>query len=391
MKYNVITIADIHWGVIDPYSQLKQLEFIFEFLRNSNKSNIPIDLIVIAGDYFDSKLPLNSREAIISIQWFHELYHLAKEIGVKKIRMFEGTYEHDNDQLQVFHNLEDGDFFQIFYETTSEETLPGLECIYCPDELLSPEEYELKYVDEIMKMHDIGFYHGSFDVVYGELLEAKPELLKRKNVIFKYALWNNTIHGPMISGHWHDGKQYDSLYYVGSPFRYKFNEDEPKGFGFISYDTEDHSYLYEKILNPLSSEYVTFELYSNIYHTQEDYRRVLQTIDAIVETFKMNTHIQHRLRIKFFIVDEKPENDVFLTGLRHKFINDKNIKISVKNKIKDKIKKDAAIRNKQREEKYGFISDSTLPTCEKISSFLEQNDQYVPKEFIEQKIKQYVG
>ena len=35
----------------------------------------------------------------------------------------------------------------------------------------------------------------------------------------------------MIAGHWHDGKQYDDLYYVGSPTRYKFNEDEKKGIG----------------------------------------------------------------------------------------------------------------------------------------------------------------
>ena len=32
------------------------------------------------------------------------------------------------------------------------------------------------------------------------------------------------------------GKQYDELYYCGSPFRWKFNEDEEKRFLFIRYD-----------------------------------------------------------------------------------------------------------------------------------------------------------
>ena len=68
MKYNIMAISDLHWGIVDPQEQLKSLEFIFEFIDQSSKENNGIDLLVIAGDYFDSKLPLNSQEAIIAIQ-----------------------------------------------------------------------------------------------------------------------------------------------------------------------------------------------------------------------------------------------------------------------------------------------------------------------------------
>ena len=309
MNFNIITIPDIHWGVINPYEQLKSLEFIFQFLQECHTKDIQIDMIVILGDYFDSKLPLNSREAIFAIQWMNRLYNIAIEFGVKRIRVVQGTLDHDNDQLDAFKPLEsisnDSEFFKIFTTTTSEETLPGLKCVYCPDETIQTDEYVDMNLNTILSVHDIGFFHGSFDVVYGDLLKTKPELMNKKNVIFQYDLWDKVILGPMIAGHWHDGKQYDDLYYCGSPFRYKFNEDEPKGLGFLQYDNDDNSYYYQKILNCLSPEYMTFEIYSNLYNTKEDFNHVMIAIDEIIESFKATPHLNNKLRIVIFVVDDK--------------------------------------------------------------------------------------
>lgn len=394
MKYNIITISDIHWGVIDPKEQLKSLEFIFEFLEKSITQGITIDMIVIAGDYFDSKLPLNSRDAIYAIQWFHKLYDLAVKYNVKRIRMFQGTMEHDNDQLDVFKPLvnEDSEFFKIFTNTTSEETLENLHCIYCPDETIQTSEYEIMYVNEMLSVHDIGFFHGSFDVVYGELLETKPDLLSRKNVIYRYTLWDKLINGPLISGHWHDGKQYEHLYYCGSPFRYKFNEDEPKGFMFTQYDTESKEYLCKKIINPLASDYITYEIYSNMCMSQDDYTSHLANIDNILKKFSNIPYLNNKLRIKFYVVDEKTENDTFITGLRHKFINKKNVKIEIKNKMKEKIRRDVVKKNKERARTYEFIYKKEKEPSEIIQEFIRTNNPNVdiPLEYIQNKIHKYL-
>lgn len=394
MKYNIITISDIHWGVIDPKEQLKSLEFIVKFFEYSVLQGISIDMIVIAGDYFDSKLPLNSRDAIYAIQWFHKLYELALEYNVKRIRMFQGTMEHDNDQLDVFKSLvhKDSEFFKIFTHTTSEETLPELHCIYCPDETIQTSEYEFTYINEILSIHDIGFFHGSFDVVYGELLDVKPELMTKKNVIYRYELWDKVIHGPLISGHWHDGKRYDNLYYCGSPFRYKFNEDEPKGFMFTHYDTETKEYLCKKIINPLVSEYITYEIYSNMCTSQEDYTSHLSNIDKILQKFEETSHLNNKLRIKFYVVDEKTENETFITGLRHKFINRRDVKIELKNKMKEKIKKEVAKRNKERNETYEFIYKEEKEPSEIIQEFIRTNNPGtdVPLEYIRSKVHKYL-
>ena len=396
MKYNIIAIPDIHWGVINPYEQLKLLEFIFQFIKQCYREKIRIDMIVIAGDYFDSKLPLNSKEAILAIQWMNELYQIAVEFGIQRIRIFQGTLDHDNDQLDVFKPMEniseDKDFLKVFTETTSEETLPGLRCIYCPDEIIQTDDYEDMYVNEILSIHDIGFFHGSFDVVYGELLRAKPELMNKKNVIFKYSLWDKVIYGPMISGHWHDGKQYDDLYYCGSPFRYKFNEDEDKGLGFLQYDTEDQSYFYRKITNCMSSEYITHEIYSNIYNSKEDFNRAMNDIDEIIESFELKPHLDNRLRIMIYIVDDKTENDLFISSLRQKYIDHKNVKIVIKNRLKDKLKREDMKRNKERHEKFDFIYDKSKDPSQIIYDFIHRMDDAIdiPIEFIQKKIDQYM-
>ena len=395
MKYNILSIPDIHWGAIDPDEQIKSLEYIPEIIKTFSKNNTPINLVVIAGDYFDSKLPLNSREAIYAIKWLHSLVQLCYELGVSKFRMFQGTLDHDNDQLDVFTSLKkqyNGDYFDIFMKTTIEETLDGMKCIYCPDETIETSEYEDIYLNEIIQVKDIGFFHGSFDVVYGELLATKPELLQRKNIIFRYSLWDKTILGPMISGHWHDGKQYDDLYYTGSPFRYKFNEDEPKGISFIQYDTEEKSYYYKKITNPLCASYITYDIYTNLVDDKSVYAKIVDDICKKLESFKETEYLNHKLRIVVHVVDDKPDNDVIISSLRQNFINEKNVKIVIKNKLKDKIKKEEMKRNKERQKTYDFVYDKNKEISEIIHDFILKSNKEmdIPLEFIENKIKSYI-
>lgn len=399
MKLNIINIADIHWGVIDPEEQWRSLEFIIQSIIELYTSGIIIDLIVLDGDYFDSKLPLNSREALMSIEWFDRFINICSECKVRKIRMVQGTFNHDNDQLDVFKSYEnqiwgnqtDYDFFKIFKKTALENTFDDdIKILYCPDELIQTDEYEEIFTNEILAPKDLAFFHGSFDVVYGELLASKPDLMNKKNVIFHYDLFNKSTYGPLLSGHWHDGKQYDDLYYTGSPFRYKFNEDEPKGISFVQYDSDSHSYFYKKILNPLCADYITYNVYTNLYKTKEDYVKINDDIQDIVNKFKDTPHLKNRLRVVIYIMDDKTENDVFISSLRQNFINYKNIKIKIKNKLKDTQKKEIVKKNKEREKKFGFIYDKSKHPEEIIHDFIYQNTEEnanVPLEYIIKKIK----
>ena len=144
MTYSFIVLADIHWGSMDSQLMYNNLSLVLEFIKQMKNK---LDFVVIAGDYFDYRLQLNSKTALLAIKWFDELFTTCKESNVKRIRMFKGTREHDNDQLEVFRpSYETNDnYFKLFNTTESEELLPGLRCIYCPDENLKLVDYHQKY------------------------------------------------------------------------------------------------------------------------------------------------------------------------------------------------------------------------------------------------------
>lgn len=382
MKYNIIVLADLHWGAIDPNFQYDNLESVFLFLEEFKNT----DMIVIAGDYFDSKLPLNSTAAILSVQWLNRLYEEAPKYGVKKIRIIKGTEDHDNNQLEVFRSLEDNKgYFRFFNENTYEETLESLGCIYCPDENINAKEYKEIYTDNILKDINIGFFHGSFDVVLPDIVVQLSEETSARSIIYEYNFWSKFIKGPMISGHWHNGCELKSLIYVGSYDRWTFNEEETKGFGFIQIDTETNEYFYKKIENVNAPLYITYDIKTHMYHSIEDYNFLIKRINEELEKNKnQNIHI----RIVINITNQNPDNDVFINSIRKFFINNKLVKVTVKNKLKKEKEEESVKKNKEVKSKFGFILDKSLTEAQKIQEFImTTKNKDIPIDIIEEFLK----
>ncbi len=383
MKYNILNLADVHFGAMDPQLQYENLELFLIFLQKFKK----IDLIVILGDYFNSQLPLNSQSAISAIQWLNRLYTIAKELGVKKIRIIKGTREHDNDQLEAFRELEDeSGFLKIFNENTYEETLPGLRCIYCPDENINAKDYKLKYIDNLLKFPNIGFFHGSFDVVLPDIVVQLSEETSMRSIIYEYNFWSKIIQGPMVSGHWHDGNEIDSLIYIGSYDRWAFDEMQNKGFGFIQIDTDTNEYFYKKIKNEFAKDYITYNIDTHLYNTIQDYTAFIKNIDN-----EINQGKNQRIRVVINITDEKNINETFIMSIKQYFINNKAVKIITKNKLKTTKKDEKKKKNIEIKSKYGFIFDKSMEKAEVIQRFiLESKNKEIPIENIEKIINKYI-
>jgi len=367
MNYNILSFCDIHSGVFDVELQFGNMEIINEFISQYNS----VDLVVISGDYFDCKLPLNSKAAIYSIQWFHKFVNNCRSHNVKKVRIVKGTEEHDNDQLEVFRELEDDSgFFKIFNHNSVEETLPGLRCIYCPDENIPTNDYIIKYLDNIISGVHIGFFHGSFDVVLPYIVTQLSKESNIKNIIYEYNYWKKFIKGPLISGHWHDGSVYEHLIYIGSFDRWKFEEEESKGFGFIRYNTDTNEYLYNKIVNKFAPIYKTFTIYSNNYNTIEDYNNLISLVNSTLEKYREE---KIKIRILIHINDDKSENESLILGLRQYYINNSLVKIVLKNKMKKEKKEEQIKRNIETRNKFGFILDKSKKESEIIQQFILVN------------------
>lgn len=364
MKYNILTIADIHFGVMEPEKQYENLELPLIFLEMYKN----IDLVVVLGDYFDAILSMNSSAAIYAVSWFSKLLKTAKDNGVKKVRFIRGTKEHDNLQLEAFREMEDEEgFFKLFNENTYEETLPELRAIYCPDENINAKEYNQIYSENMLKFPNIGFFHGSFDVVLPDIVVQLSEETSMNNIIYDYNRWSKIVSGPMISGHWHDGNEIGSLIYVGSFDRWAFNEMSDKGFGFIQMNTETNEYFYKKIVNEFADKFITFDIDTHLYSTLDEYTSLIKTVEKELNEKEV---VNKRIRILINITDEKLINETFITSIRQFFVNNKLVKIVIKNKIKKDNEKKKKKENIETMDKYGFIFDKKMDTAETIQKFI---------------------
>lgn len=386
MIYNIVVLADIHCGVIDPTYQYDNLELVNIFIKKYSN----IDLLVINGDYFDAILSMNSKPAILAIQWFHRLIKELKENNVKKVRVVKGTQDHDNMQLEVFRELEDNNgFFKIFNTCTFEETLPNLKAIYCPDENINAKEYMEIYSNQILQYPNIGFFHGSFDVVLPNIVVQLSEETSAKNIIYEYDLWSKIITGPMISGHWHNHMEYGSLIYVGSFDRWVFGEDEDKGFAFIRFDTTTNEYYYKQIVNEFANKYITFNIDTHIYSSIEEYSFVINKILEVLDN--KDDIVETKIRIVINVTDDKTINDEFITSVKQYFANNRLVKITMKNKLKRKKKEEEVKKNKESSEKYGFILNNKLTEAEIIRQFIkESKDKEIDIAIIDRYISKYI-
>jgi len=385
MLYNIVVLADLHWGATNPEILYNNLELLFLFLKEMYDIDMPIDMVVIDGDYFDFKLLLNSQASILAVQWMDRLIDECKKYGVKRLRIIKGTQEHDNDQLEIFREKET-DYFKIFNENTVEEPLPDLKCIYCPDENINAKDYKLKYQDHILEYPNIGFFHGSFDIVLPDIVVQLSEESSLKSIIYEYSYWSKFIKGPMVAGHWHSGVQEKDLIYIGSYERWEFNEPENKGFGFIQFNTYTNEYFYQKIVNPYTTEYQTFEINTSLYNELKEYDYFISQVNKYKKE-----HESAYVRIKINIDDNKESNNTFITSLRHYYINDKRVKIILTDKLK---KEKASLEKKHHIEtktKYGFVLDKSLTEAQKIQEFiLASKDKEMSIDVIESFIKRYL-
>lgn len=340
LKYNIVATADYHWGAMDAEKQMQESQFILDYLT-SNK----VDLFVICGDYFDHRLLVNSKAATTAMAFMKALINISEDKKFKIVLM-QGTESHDFDQLEIFRSFENENF-KIVRETTCEDTLPNLKCLYTPDETLISDEYYIKYIDTLNQDIDIMFFHGTFDVnAIGRKLDDKVP-----NVLFDYSFFNKKTK-LMVGGHWHNGDSYGNMYYTRSPYRWKFEEDLPKGFIHIEYDTTKRKYKLDRIENTNTDRYYTFYVDTSLYTEINQYATLLNEVKSM-----LIDGIEH-IRIKISITDDKELNNSCVDNLINEFQNSKQVKVVTENKFAKQIKQKHIEENNEYVDKFKYIFDN---------------------------------
>lgn len=384
MNYDIAAIADIHWDALEPRKLYHELQFFNAFIERVKH----LDLVVIAGDIFDTKILLNSKTSLKAIQWMNELVSICKGRNCK-IRIIKGTNSHDNNQLDAFNGYDDGsDFFHIFRSCTEEETLPGLHCLYCPDEVLSQEEWEETYHDLLYgKTYDCMFFHGSFDIVLPSIINQESEFMANKGISFKYSHFRDICH-VMVGGHWHDGSSSEGehMYYTRSYSRWSYGEMNPKGFIYLNYDTDDHSYHVERIENPYADQYLTYNIDTSSMGSVDDYAPIVQKVSEDLQN--PNTHI----RLSIHATDSKIENQNAIDMLRRTFLDQtRRVKIHLKNELKEEIRKKDQKKMEEIRDRFDFVRDKNNSPSYIIQRFIQETRHIdVPLDAIEKFVTKYL-
>lgn len=382
MIYKFLAISDVHWGALDTPMLCKNLTFFLEYIKALSGE---IDFVVICGDYFDHRIQLNSKTALYAIHWMDEFINTCKQSGVKKIRVVKGTQEHDNDQLEAFRQYEDETgYFRIYNTTTSEELLPNLRCVFCPDETINLEEYHESRWMHFTPNPDIGFFHGNFDNVLPSIEYDRIQNNHLPTMIYEYEKFASLIRGPLISGHWHVRQNIDSLYYIGSYDRWCFGEEEPKGFLYGEYDTDCAKYRCFFIDNPLSRNYISL-----IYTTEDTSTPAEFAEIASVIMRELSQDNDALIRVTYMITNNDQGALTNFNNLQSRFMNNPRVKIYVKDLLKKVAKKEAK-EKRLSTDKYQYIF-SQAPIAEKIQQFIkDRKDIDLSVDDIEKRLKKYL-
>lgn len=358
MVYNIAVAADFHWGAMDAEKQYEENKFILDFMRKT-----PLDLFVIAGDWWNSRLLVNSRAALTAVNTMHEYINISNEKGFK-IRLFDGTRSHDYDQNNIFMPLVNENF-KVFRENTFEETLPELNCIYCPDENIDNTEYFRKYNANIFNNPiDCMFFHGTFDILGIERKDTGDDN-SVKNVIFEYQVFSKLCH-IMVGGHWHDADSTGNLHYTRSPNRYKFGEDRPKGFIYFSYDTETKEYQLQRIVNNDTDIYKTIVFDTSLYDLGGNITEAIKEIDTmLLESQKIH------IRVKLLITSDSANAKMMVNTLKLHYSNNRLVKFEMENRLTKKRKDENVKHVSELKQKYNFLYDPNVGIKEKFKQFIK--------------------
>lgn len=349
----IITIADIHFGAIDPKFEYETL--YRDFIKPI--SNIPFSIVAICGDLFDSKMMSNNPAISYAIRFVTELAELCASKNASLV-LLDGTQSHDNGQLSLFYNLMHNEALDVhIVESIKFIHLQGLRILCIPERYGINEEI---YKDVLYNSggYDMCFLHGTYR---GSYHGSEVSTLKSNGApIFGMEHFINCA-GPILMGHYHIAGCYDTYaYYNGSALRYKFGEEQDKGFMITAYDNISR-YHYTELVPIKSHSYITINIDSIV---NEDPKNIIEYI----KNEKASRNIDY-IRVQFNYGNDN------LNIVRNYFRNSPDVKLQ---ELKQKDIRDEQISNEilEKNQQYSYIIDKNIGDYDKFVMYINQSEGF---------------
>ena len=343
-------ISDLHFGTIEPLTEYKILNE--QFLNYLEMMNV-LDIVSVNGDIFDHKFMANSDAVVYAISFVQRLVDIWRRKNATLI-LINGTGSHDADQLKIFVPfMNQGCDLRIVTQTQF-LFVKGKKILCIPEMYNMGEPYYNQYLVN-SGLYDACYMHGTFKgSIFGK---NKRDLNSNREPVFDIEDFGN-CKGPIISGHVHVHGVYSSdFYYCGSPIRYKFGEEEEKGFIILLHNIKERKYMVH--FEPIKSfRYDTINLDEMI---DQDPRIIIDYIKAL-----LNEGIDH---LRILITKNNPRT---IELLKNFYRSKANIKIET-NFEQQKIQKELNTMN-QKYKQYDYLFDQNLSPEQKLVQYINQEE-----------------
>lgn len=248
----IVSIADIHFGATDPlymYNILKE-----QFLDVIDRINF--DIVTICGDIFDSKFMSNNPIISYALMFIDNLVQICRKKNAALV-IIDGTQSHDNGQLKLFyHYLSDSSLDMYIIEEIKIINVKNMKVLCIPERYGISEEIYKQWLFE-SGGYDMCLLHGTF---HNSFKGTEISTLKSDHApVFSLSSFCNCS-GPILMGHYHISGCYDGYaYYNGSPLRWRFGEEQDKGFLVTLYN-QTTKWHYTELVPIVSNSYVTISI-----------------------------------------------------------------------------------------------------------------------------------
>ena len=347
---NAVHLADLHFGAFKPELQYQILkEQVLDQI-----SLIPkLDVICINGDTFDHKVMSNSDAAMFATMFIDNLVRLAR-LKNSTLVILSGTYSHDFDQLKLFYHYLDDKTVDVRIITSIKfEYIKGMK-VLCILELYGLDESIYRHFFFESGWYDEAFVHGTFKgAVYGDNVGA-GRLLTPQDFIY--------CKGVAIAGHVHKSGCFNSFfYYCGCPYRWKFGEEEEKGYLLVSHDldTQIHYVQFEKI--------ESFR-YDTIYLDQlvsEDPKKIIDYINNLKAERGID-FIKVRFRVPIPGYNKTIINNYY-RNINNTFVEFMDINETEEMRKQEQIKQDS---------QYNYLIDKSISDFERFVRYINESEGY---------------
>jgi DNA repair exonuclease SbcCD nuclease subunit len=360
MKKTFLVVGDIHFGYYPPELLYKEFQLIIDTINNND-----IDCVIIAGDYYDTKLSMASAHSVYSIKAFSDLIKTCEELNIK-VRQIKGTNSHDpENQLKNLAQIANSSKcdYRLILTVDEEELFPGMNVLYIPEEYM--EDSKEYYKEYFNKKYQLVFGHGMFEETNFSSKNKYQNM--KKYPVFNSKEMEELCEGPIVFGHIHTAQRIrNRIQYTGSLVRSRFGEEEAKGFYLVDFDEETKESNFEFIENEITMRYDTIEVKS-------DNSVFSLLINEQINYFKnlVNTYKKDYLRIKVNIPEDMLNSAAFIDNMNIVFNDIKNVKLQLIENSKVKLDKELKEKVNLLMDKYNFIFDKSVGYDEKIREYIK--------------------